>query len=156
MIGPVILKGELIEQFSKHLLSFPYHLVIHEGTEDVDNSCRIFSKDEVADIMEIFNTSSYPIVCKSGSKSSIPFWGSHAALKYGRDKKEVVICKLLARDPKQDNMIKGILMSYYFLVNNRFGVDKLLVPLDLQNLIADKSIHTVYNAATNITYLSRK
>lgn len=154
MIGPIILKGELVEGFRSHLLNFPYFHVINDGTIQLGNSAKDFTKDEADSITRNFINSSFPIICLAGSKSAIPFFDYHIALKYASNKNEVIVNELLVREPKHENAIKAIIMAYYVLINR--GIEKLGVPYELSGFGDYEDILVEKVPNENITYLSRK
>lgn len=128
MILPVLLRGERIEEFRKHLLDFGYHHLVNAGKSSIDNSFKNFTTEETNAIVESFIDSDFPIVCLAGNKSSIPFWDYHVALNYSNNTKEVMIYELLAREPKEENCLKGIFMAFYFLSQKRFEIERIVVP----------------------------
>ncbi|WP_429845611.1 hypothetical protein [Brevibacillus sp. FIR094] len=157
MIGPIFLRGELIEGFREHLLSVPYYQVIHQGISCVDNEMKKVSTDNVKEIINQFVHSRFPIVCSAGSKSTIPFWDYHLALQYDEDKRTAIIYELLVREPNQDLCRKALLMAYYLLVNPKMGVERIQAPMNLSHLADCKEFEAICMAFIpyqNITYMS--
>ncbi|CAI8808648.1 DUF695 domain-containing protein [Brevibacillus sp. IT-7CA2] len=157
VIGPIFLRGELIERFREHLLNVPYYLVIHQGISCVDNEMKKVCTDEVDEIINQFVHARFPIVCSAGSKSSIPFWDYHLALQYDEEKRTATICELLVREPNQDHCRKALLMAYYLLVNPKTGVERIQAPMNLSNLADCKEFEDIFIEFIphqNITYLS--
>ncbi|NRR21125.1 hypothetical protein [Brevibacillus sp. MS2.2] len=157
MIGPIFLRGELIEKFREHLLNVSYHQVIHQGISCVDNEMKKVSTDDVHEIINQFVHARFPIVCSAGSKSSIPFWDYHFALQYDEDKRTAIICELLVREPNQDHCRKALLMAYYLLVNPKMGVERIQAPMNLSNLADCKEFEAIcmeFVPQQNMTYLS--
>ncbi|MEC0128716.1 hypothetical protein P4H57_29420, partial [Paenibacillus pabuli] len=74
MIGPIFLRGDLIHKFKEHLTHTEYHYVIHNGVENINSTAERFELKNLNDLFDKFISADYPIVCKSGSKSTIPFW----------------------------------------------------------------------------------
>lgn len=154
MIGPLFLRGELVAKFREHLLQMPYSHVISEGRGLLSNESRIFSESDAEALVHRFEQSSFPLVCFAGSKSSIPFWDYHIALRYGERKDELKVYELLAREPAKDNAMKAVLMAYDLLVNEIYGVDKLHVPCQLAEAV-DRDIG-IEATGDNTTILYRK
>ncbi|MGG4453276.1 hypothetical protein [Brevibacillus porteri] len=157
MIGPIFLRGELIEGFREHLLSVPYYQVIHQGISCVDNEMKKVSTDKVNEIINHFVHARFPIVCSAGSKSTIPFWDYHHALQYDEDKRTAIICELLVREPNQDHCRKALLMAYYLLVNPKMGVERIQAPMNLSHLADCKEFEAIcmeFIPYQNITYMS--
>ncbi|WP_379391666.1 hypothetical protein [Paenibacillus lentus] len=156
MIGPLFLRGELIEKFRNHLLSVPYYHIIHKGSSQIDNPIMNLSEDQIDSIIHNFVNSNFPIVCSAGSKSSIPFFDYHIALKYSNDMREVEISELLVFEPKDRNAINGIEMAFYVLVNKKVGVERIQIPFILKGLDDRKDIFIEFDFHRNITYLSKR
>ncbi|MBW5469747.1 hypothetical protein GPJ61_18080 [Brevibacillus formosus] len=157
MIGPIFLRGELIERFKLHLLNVPYYQMIHQGISCVDNNMKKVSTDAVNEIIHQFVETRFPIVCSAGSKSSVPFWDYHLALQYDEDKRTAVICELLVREPNQDHCRKALLMAYYVLVNSKMGVERIQASMNLSELADCKEFEDIcmeFIPNQNITYLS--
>ncbi|WP_339217229.1 hypothetical protein [Paenibacillus sp. FSL W7-1332] len=140
MIGPVFLRGELINKFKEHLINTEYHYVIHSGIANINSIAERFEFEKLDDLLDKFIGSDYPIVCKSGSKSAIPFWDYHVAVNSSRYDKEVVVTELLIREPKDSNMTKGVLMAFYMLINDRYKYERLIVPIKMTEIIGYEDI----------------
>lgn len=157
MIGPIFLRGELIEKFREHLLNVPYNQVIHQGISCVDNEMKKESTDKVNEIINQFVQARFPIVCSAGSKSYIPFWDYHLALQYDEEKRTAVICELLVREPNEDHCRKALLMAYYLLVNPKMEVERIQAPMNLSHLADCKEFEDIiieFIPHQNITYFS--
>ncbi len=48
------------------------------------------------------------------------FSNAHVAVNSFRDEREVVITELLVRELKDTNMINGILLAFYMMINDRY------------------------------------
>lgn len=156
MIGPLFLRGDLIHKFSKHLLGVPYFHVVHNGNNCLDDSSMNRTIDHANVIINNFTTSSFPIICFAGSKSSNPFFDYHIALNYCSDKRHLYIHELLVREPIQENIIKGILMASYVLINKEVGIEAIRIPFiisDYLNVIGIEDVIIEFDVNNNETYL---
>lgn len=154
MIGPVFLRGELINKFKEHLINTEYHYVIHSGIANINSIAERFKFEKLDDLLDKFIGSDYPIVCKSGSKSAIPFWDYHVAVNSSRYDNEVVVTELLIREPKDSYMTKGVLMAFYMLINDRYKFERLIVPIKMTEIIGYEDIGIV--SKNDETILFRK
>ena len=128
MIGPVFLRGALIQEFKDHLVKFPYAPIIRRGIGNLDAVPKTFTQEEAEAVVHDFAKQRFPIVCRAGSKSSIPFFDFHVALEHAENESEVRIVEMLVCEPIRGNAAKGMLMAYYTLVNDKTGIEKLQVP----------------------------
>ncbi|MCM3701379.1 hypothetical protein [Paenibacillus macerans] len=134
MIGPCYLHGALIPKFRDHLMEFAYYPVIRHGLSNLNVGPKTLTLEEAETTVNDFTKWRFPIVCFAGSKSSIPFFDYHIALGFGENEREVTISELLVREPVHENTVKGILMAYYTLVNDKTGIEKMRVPFVLPGL----------------------
>ncbi|WP_334076634.1 hypothetical protein [Paenibacillus sanfengchensis] len=128
MIGPVFLRAALIQEFIDHLIKFPYASVIRRGISDLDAVPKTFTQEEAEAVVHDFAKQRFPIICRAGSKSSIPFFDFHVALEHAGNESEVRIVEMLVCEPVRENAAKGMMMAYYTLVNDKTGIEKLWVP----------------------------
>ncbi|RRJ63686.1 hypothetical protein EHV15_12655 [Paenibacillus oralis] len=134
MIGHCNLHGALIPKFRDHLMQFAYYPVIRHGLSDLNVGLKTFTLEEAEAMVNDFTKWRFPIVCLAGSKSSIPFFDYHIALGFGENEREVTISELLVREPVHENAVKGILLAYYTLVNDKTGIERMRVPFVLPGL----------------------
>jgi len=134
MIGPIFLTSDLILPFKQHLADTDYHLVIHKGMSNPQSTPRRHIREHADKLIDRFLASDYPLVCKSGSKSSVPFWNYHAAVTVSEDRKDLFMTELLVREPEEQNISKGIVMAFYMLIGDRYPHERLIVPLRLTGL----------------------
>ncbi len=153
MIGPIFLREGLVTKFKDHISSIPYCIVIHNGEMHSIRTENHLAIEEVNSIVSNFTNAKYPIVCSAGSKSSIPFWDYHVALNSKNNDKEVFVSELLVREPRHENMIKGILMAYYMLINKRHNYERLVVPIELVKIKEFEDIIFEYDSNKKLTYL---
>lgn len=153
MLHPVFIRGDLIDPFRAHLLKYPYYKAIHKGTEELGGSIKRLSSLEVDEVMCSFENSDFPLACHLGSKSAEKFFDYHIALRYGEDKREVLVYELIVRDDKERNIINGILMSFYFLSLDRYGIERMIVPFKVPGLggVDDLKLSYINDNATLIT-----
>ncbi len=155
MIGPIILRGELITSFREHLLNTEYHYVIHNGETKLNSIARRLDIEQANYLLNNFINSRYPLVCKAGSKSVIPFFDYHVAVNsYNSEDKELLITELIVREPKGSNMINGVLMAFYMLINDRYKHERLLIPFKLPEIKGYDDIEI--NSTDNVTFLCKK
>lgn len=134
MIGPCYLHGALIPKFRDHLMEFAYYLVIRHGLSNLNVGPKTLTLEEAEATVKDFTKWRFPIVCLGGSKSSVPFFDYHIALGFGESEREVTIGELLVREPVHENAVKGILLAYFTLVNDKTGIEKMRVPFVLPGL----------------------
>jgi hypothetical protein len=146
VIGPIFLRGDLIYKFKEHLTNFEYHCVIHNGVANINSTSERFEFKNPNDLFNKFISSDYPIVCKSGSKSAIPFWDYHIAVNRSKCDKEVVVTELLVREPKDPNVINAVLMAFYILINEKYKYERLVVPIKMNEIVGyeDIEVHSNY------------
>ncbi|MFP4977313.1 hypothetical protein ACE6ED_18050 [Paenibacillus sp. CN-4] len=130
MIKPVFLRGELIPLFQEHLIHHPYCLVLQEGKPDSGAAERIMTKDEAESALQRFLTADYPLVCLAGSKSSIPFWDYHIALRREADGKTAVAEEMLVREPLERNIRQALYMAETVLTLPQLGIERVITPFD--------------------------
>lgn len=158
MIGPLYLKGELVNKFAKHLLEVPYVHVVHSGSSCL-NTHMNQTIEQINTFFESFINSSFPIVCSAGSKSRVPFFDYHIALNYCADKKMVYIQELIVLHPIHENTIKGILMAWYVLIYKEVEIEKMRIPFlitDLSHIKDFGDVNIELDINNNATYLSRR
>jgi len=153
LIGPIFLREGLVAKFKDHISSVPYCIVIHNAKRYSVSVEKKLATEEVSSIVNHFLSTRYPIVCSAGSKSSIPFWDYHIALTGGNNDEEVFVSELLVREPKDENVTKGILMAYYMLINKKHNYEKLVVPMELVEIKEYEDIIFEYDSLTGLTYL---
>lgn len=153
MLHPVFIRGNLIDPFRAHLLKYPYHKAIHKGTKELGGSIRRLSSIEVDEVMYSFENSDFPVACHLGSKSTEKFFDYHIALRYGEDKREVLVNELIVRGDQEKNIMNGILMSFYLLSLDRYGIERMIVPFKVPGLggIDDLKLSYINDNATLIT-----
>ncbi|MGE7917170.1 hypothetical protein [Lysinibacillus sphaericus] len=134
MMGFTFLTDKLMEDFEHYLCHFQYNHVVRQGIRSQTCISKNYSKSEVEEIVKSFKNCEFPIVFTAGSKSTIKFWDYHIGLKYGNDKTEVYIHEMLVREPLIENCTRGITMASYILMNKKFGVKRMIVPFDLEEL----------------------
>lgn len=88
MIGPAILRGNLIEKFREQLLNFNYYHIINDVAKAFNYELKKLNDHEVDSITKSFIESDIPIVCLAGSKSTVPFWDYHCAININQEKNE--------------------------------------------------------------------
>ena len=140
MIGPIFLRGDLIHQFKEHLTNTEYHRVIHNGVADTNSTTGRFKLEKLNDTFDTFINSDYPIICKSGSKSTIPFWDYHIAVNRSEYDKEVIVTELLVREPNDQNVTNAVLMAFYMLINEKYKYERLVVPIRMNNIVEYEEI----------------
>ncbi|AIQ20637.1 hypothetical protein H70357_31055 [Paenibacillus sp. FSL H7-0357] len=156
MIGPIYLREGLVTKFKDHISSIPYCIIIHNDETHSIKKTKNLTIDEVNSIVFNFISAKYPIVCSAGSKSTIPFWDYHVALNCGDSDKDVFISELLVREPMHENMIKGILMAYFMVINNKNNYERLVVPIELEKIEGYEDITIEYDHLNNLTYLYKR
>lgn len=104
MIGPIFLTSDLILPFKQHLANTDYHLVIHKGISNSYSTAQRYVHKQADELVDHFVASDYPLVCKSGSKSSVTFWDYHAAMTVSEDRKDLFMTELLVREPEEQNI----------------------------------------------------
>lgn len=156
MIGPAFLKGDLIEKFREHLQKFNYYHIVHEGISNIECSETGFSFEEVNQVIEDFCSADFPMVCLAGSKSKVPFWDYHVALRFGSDLKEAFIYELLAKEPKEENYLRGMAMAFYILTQNRYGIERIVVPFIIKGCMELDGIFIEPIMEKNISILHKK
>lgn len=157
MIGPIFLKGDLVNNFKEHLLNYRYHNIVHKGVSNFDCFDKNFTKKEVDIIVDSFVESDFPVVCRSGSKSSIPFFDYHIALRFDGEDNEVLVHELLVREPKLENCKKGILMACYMLMlDKRFSIERIVVPFSLIETSDFKEFKVEQDIDRKLTILSKR
>lgn len=154
MIGPIYLRDGLVTKFKDHISRIPYCIIIHNSKPHSNISEKDLEKEEITSIVNNFISARYPIVCSAGSKSSIPFWDYHIALNSDNNYKEVFVAELLVREPRSENIINGILMAYYMLINKKHNYERLVVPIELVNIKEYEDIIFEYDPNKKVTYLS--
>lgn len=158
MIGPLYLRGDLVDKFATHLMEVPYVHVVHSGSSCL-NTHMNQTIEQINTFLESFINSSFPIVCSSGSKSKVPFFDYHIALNYCVDKKMVYIQELIVLQPIHENTIKGILMAWYVLIYKEVEIEKMRIPFiitDHSNITDFEDVNIELDTNNNVTYLSRK
>ena len=140
MIGPIFLRGDLVHGFKEYLASTEYHCVIHNGVANINSTQKKLEFKELNDVFNTFINSDYPIICKAGSKSKIPFWYYHIAVNRSRYDKELVVTELLIREPKEHNLINAVLMAFYILINEKYKYERLVVPIKMNEIIGYEDI----------------
>ncbi|MCG7380837.1 hypothetical protein MH215_28030 [Paenibacillus sp. ACRSA] len=140
MIGPIFLRGDLIHQFKEHLTNTEYHRVIHNGVADTNSTTERFKLEKLNDTFHTFINSDYPIICKSGSKSTIPFWDYHIAVNRSKYDKEVIVTELLVREPNDQNVTNAVLMAFYMLINEKYKYERLVVPIRMNDIVGYEEI----------------
>jgi len=156
MIGPYFLQGALVERFREHLLAYPYAHLVHRGKPCDQAAASRFSEERAEHAVNGFVGSSFPLVCSAGGKSSVPFWDYHIALRKGEDEREAWVYELLVGEPIPVNRIKGIQMAYYVLVNDRYSIDRIVIPLALPDLADFEDVSVQIDPVRQVTVLSRK
>ena len=154
MIGPTILKGDIVERFREHLSNFSYYHIVHQGISYKNSENRPFNIEERDLIISNFISSDLPIVCMAGSKSSIPFWDYHCAVNINIESKEAYVSELLIKEPKDQNLLNGLTMALFFLsFNRKYRINRLIIPLLLLDYEFEEGIKVEFRESDNSTVL---
>ncbi|CAH1211597.1 hypothetical protein [Paenibacillus sp. JJ-223] len=154
MIHPVLLREDMLTGFRENVANHAYHHVVREGTFYPDCVSQRFTVPEADQLVERFAKCDFPIICHAGSKSTEKFFDYHIALRYGKDSREAYVYEMIVREDRDDNVIRGLQMAFYYLTLDRFGLESIVVACPATELEAMNDIR-VEAVQANISRLTK-